>query len=133
MRPTKIAHGEIVRHERMLARIGDDQRLLRGHRVLTERVTQRQLAHPGQLRGQARLALDELAIRVHQRNQRNPDPQQVLRQARVAIEVDLRLGIQQTEISEGSDPRTVEHHLVGGHVNLLTIHRVEHRPKPSAA
>jgi len=47
----EIADGEIVGPERMHARVGDDQRLPGGDRVLTEGVTQRQLAHAGQLPG----------------------------------------------------------------------------------
>ncbi len=48
---TEIANREAVGDERMLASVGDDQRLLRRHRVLAERVAQRERRTPASSSG----------------------------------------------------------------------------------
>lgn len=106
---TEVADREVVGDEWVLSRIGDDERLLRRNRVLTERMAQRRLTHVREMDRQPGLTLDELTIGVDQRDERDRNPQQVGRKARVAVEVLLRLRVEQVEPAQRGDARTVEH------------------------
>ena len=109
----QVAHGEVVGDQGMRARVGDDQRLPASDDVLAERVAQRGLTRRRPVARQAAGALEELAITLDQRHERDRHPEQIDRQAREPVELRLGLGVEQPEVPQGGDPSAVADRLGG--------------------
>jgi hypothetical protein len=97
----RLGAGGALSEDRVAAGVGHEERLPRSDGVFAERVGERRLTLGGERLRQPALALEELTVAVHQRNERHRNVEDGRRQPRQPVEHLLGRGIEERRPAQG--------------------------------